>query len=41
VFSARTVDEALADASTKLGLPTRELAYEIRDPGASGFLGIG
>ncbi len=40
-FSARTVDEALAEASAKLGLPARELTYEIRDPGASGFLGIG
>ena len=39
VFSARTVDEALADASAKLGLPARELAYDLRDPGASGFLG--
>ena len=39
-FSARTVDEALAEASARLGLPARELAYEIRDPGASGFLGL-
>lgn len=40
-FSARTVDEALAEASAKLGLPARELIYEVRDSGASGFLGIG
>lgn len=40
-FSARSVDEALAEASAKLGLPARELTYEIRDAGASGFLGIG
>ena len=40
-FSAPTVDEALAEASARLGLPAQELTYEIRDPGASGFLGIG
>lgn len=41
VFSARTVDDALAEASAKLGLPAPELTYHLRDRGASGVLGIG
>jgi RNA polymerase primary sigma factor len=40
-FSARTIDEALAEASEKLGLPVQDLTYEIREAGSSGFLGIG
>ncbi len=40
-FNAATVDEAVAKASTKLGLPERELSYEVIDKGSPGFLGIG
>jgi spoIIIJ-associated protein len=40
-FSAKTVDEALTEASVKLGVPSNELEYEVIEKGSAGFLGIG
>jgi spoIIIJ-associated protein len=40
-FNAATVDEAVAKASTRLGIPEQELSYEVIDKGGPGFLGIG
>ena len=39
--SAKTVDEALTEASIKLGIPSSELEYEVVEKGSTGFLGIG
>lgn len=39
--SAKTVDEALTEASIKLGIPSSELEYEVIEKGSAGFLGIG
>jgi spoIIIJ-associated protein len=40
-FNAATVDEAVERASATLGLPAKDLSYEVVDPGSDGFLGIG
>lgn len=39
--SAKTVDEALTEASITLGIPSSELEYEVVEKGSTGFLGIG
>jgi len=39
--SAKTVEEALTEASVTLGIPSSEIEYEVIEKGASGFLGIG
>lgn len=39
--SAKSVDEALTEASIKLGIPSVELEYEVIEKGSAGFLGIG
>ena len=39
--SAKTVDEALTEASIKLGIPSNEIEYEVIEKGSTGFLGIG
>ena len=39
--SAKTVDEALTEASIQLGVPSSELEYEVIEKGSAGFLGIG
>ena len=39
--SAKTVDEALTEASIKLGIPSSEIEYEVIEKGSTGFLGIG
>ena len=39
--SAKTVDEALTEASIKLGVTSSELEYEVIEKGSAGFLGIG
>ena len=39
--SAKTVDEALTEASISLGIPSSEIEYEVVDKGSTGFLGIG
>lgn len=39
-FSAKTVDDALTEASIALGLPSSELNYEVVTEGSKGFLGI-
>ena len=39
--SAKTVDEALTEASVKLGIPSSEIEYEVIEKGSTGFLGIG
>ena len=39
--SAKTVDEALTEASIALGVPSSELEYEVIEKGSTGFLGIG
>lgn len=40
-FNAASVDEAVSQASQKLGLSEEELSYEVLDTGSSGFLGMG
>jgi spoIIIJ-associated protein len=40
-FNAATIDEAVEKASATLGLPVKDLSYEVVDPGSEGFLGIG
>ena len=40
-FSAKTVDDALTEASISLGIPSNELEYEVIEKGSTGFLGIG
>ena len=39
--SAKTVDEALTEASITLGIPSSEIEYEVIEKGSTGFLGIG
>ena len=39
--SAKTVDEALTEASISLGIPSSEIEYEVVEKGSTGFLGIG
>ena len=39
--SAKTVDEALTEASISLGIPSSEIEYEVIEKGSTGFLGIG
>ncbi|MEE1101678.1 MAG: RNA-binding cell elongation regulator Jag/EloR [Agathobacter sp.] len=39
--SAKTVDDALTEASVKLGTTSDKLEYEVIEKGSSGFLGIG
>ncbi len=39
--SAKSVDEALTEASISLGIPSSEIEYEVVEKGSSGFLGIG
>ena len=39
--SAKTVDEALTEASIKLGIPSSEIEYEVIEKGSTGFLGLG
>lgn len=39
--SAKTVDEALTEASISLGVPSSEIEYEVIEKGSTGFLGIG
>jgi len=39
--SAKTVDEALTEASITLGIPSSEIDYEVIEKGSTGFLGIG
>ena len=40
-ISAKSVDEAITEASIQLGIPSSEIEYEIVDKGSTGFLGIG
>lgn len=40
-FNAATVQEAIFKASEKLGIPEKELDYDVLDDGGPGFLGIG
>lgn len=40
-FKAKTVDEAITNASMELGVASTELEYEVIDKGSSGFLGLG
>ncbi len=39
--SAKTVEDALTEASIELGLASTELDYEVIEKGSAGFLGIG
>ena len=39
--SAKTVDEALTEASISLGIPSSEIEYEVIEKGSTGFLGLG
>jgi spoIIIJ-associated protein len=40
-ISAKSVEEAITEASIKLGIPSSEIEYEVVDRGSTGFLGIG
>ena len=39
--SAKTVEDALTEASVKLGITSDQIEYEVIEKGTSGFLGIG
>ena len=39
--SAKTVEEAITEASIQLGLASTEFDYEVIEKGSAGFLGIG
>ena len=39
--SAKSIDEALTEASIALGIPSSEIEYEVIDKGSAGFLGLG
>ena len=39
--SGATVEEALSQASIELGVPLKEIEYEVLDPGSRGTLGVG
>ena len=39
--SGATVDEALNQAAIELGIPLKEIEYEVLDPGSRGTLGVG
>ncbi len=40
-FSAKTVEDAITEASIQLGVPSSEIEYEVIEKGSAGFLGIG
>jgi len=40
-FKAKTVEEAITQASMELGVASTDLEYEVIEKGSSGFLGIG
>ena len=40
-FKAKTVEEAITNASMELGVASTELVYEVVEKGSTGFLGIG
>jgi spoIIIJ-associated protein len=40
-FNAASIDEAVERASATLGIPVKDLSYEVVDRGSDGFLGIG
>ena len=40
-ISAKSVEEALTEASIQLGIPSSEIEYEVTEKGSTGFLGIG
>lgn len=40
-FEGKTVEEAITEATTKLGITSRELNYQVIEKGSTGFLGIG
>ena len=39
--SAKSVEEAITEASIQLGIPSSEIDYEVVEKGSTGFLGIG
>ncbi len=39
--SAKSVEEALTEASIQLGIPSSEIEYEVIEKGSTGFLGLG
>ncbi len=40
-FSGKTVDDALTNATVKLGVTSDQIKYEVIEEGSNGFLGIG
>lgn len=40
-FTGKTVDDALTNATIKLGVTSDQVKYEVVDEGSSGFLGLG
>lgn len=40
-FSAKSVEEAITEATVQLGVTSSDLVYEVVDKGSHGFLGIG
>ena len=39
--SAKSVEEAITEASIKLGIPSSEIEFEVVEKGSTGFLGLG
>ena len=40
-FTGKTVDDALTNATVKLGVTSDQIKYEVVEEGSSGFLGLG
>ena len=40
-ISAKTVNDALTEASIRFGIPSSDIEYEVIEKGSAGFLGIG
>lgn len=40
-FNAATIEEAVEEAASELGMPADVISYTVADEGSAGFMGIG